>query len=766
MGILEFFGTLVKNGITASAIQSNYEQSLATAHLLIDFNSIIHVASQKVLLDVNLFMQTVLVATYEHTTLNTDKLHYLFDRYRAIHLKQLIESDPIAQKIVTHFHHHFNEKYLDKLVIGEVIHTLLTIVQTFGKTNQLKTLLLAFDGVPSKGKMMEQRQRRYLGAITEAYETRLLRKYKEYLLTEPNYIYLATRYAIQWSRNKITPGTFFMDKLARYLNDTKIQLKLKRSQKQMIVVVNDTNHLGEGEKKIVNYVHQYLQNTSDSVTVYSPDADMILLCMLMPLKQVYMLRYNQQTSNTDLIDILHLKEAISYYVNQSGLTYFDVNSVNRDIVCISTLFGNDFVPKIETLNVKRGFQTVMDAYLKTLKHFSVTTDQYLVMNFENQYILNFHFLLQYIEQLLPEEADFIKHNPLYNRYIQTGLIKYVFEDSIIDQSNIVTIVHHFQKEYTGLKNAIKSNNDLTYYQTNHSFIQSLKRCILIVVNGEPVNVSYLTAKQLIAVIIDYYNQYNQFPRLTINLNTRSNSMKDFIHQKATEGLNAYQKEKYQFIKMLDEYHLKFNAQPLDLTKDKVNDYYKRYFHISLLQRGRLSDRAKTLMHTYVEGIVWVFQYYFNDSSYINRWYYPHERAPLLLHIYRYLQEMQATDFNQISVQLKKYRVKKTSSYFSPIEQLIYVSPITPTTLKLYPAHYVQFLTSSSLPLFLQNYFLDINQIVNDLWNQKVSTNMDCRSIPYFNKCNLAAITKPSATDDIQFLKYIRRVNNNVTTKER
>jgi 5'-3' exonuclease len=99
--------------------------------------------------------------------------------------------------------------------------------------------------------------------------------------------------------------------------------------------------------------------------------------MLLNVKNLYMLRHNQQTSETagrniyDLIDVKMLKENISYYINrqpgqakcfdmkQQNKTFcFDTNNINYDLVCISTLFGNDFIPKIETINVKKGFQNI------------------------------------------------------------------------------------------------------------------------------------------------------------------------------------------------------------------------------------------------------------------------------------------------------------------------------------------------------------------------------------------------------------------------
>ena len=98
--------------------------------------------------------------------------------------------------------------------------------------------------------------------------------------------------------------------------------------------------------------------------IYSPDADVILLCMLFPVKKLYMLRYNQQTSPQagniyDLIDIRMLKSNISYYINNNpdySKENFEIDRINYDIVCISSLFGNDFVPKMETLMLKKGFK--------------------------------------------------------------------------------------------------------------------------------------------------------------------------------------------------------------------------------------------------------------------------------------------------------------------------------------------------------------------------------------------------------------------------
>lgn len=37
----------------------------------------------------------------------------------------------------------------------------------------------------------------------------------------------------------------------------------------------------------------------------------------------------------------------------------------RDIVCIGSIFGNDFIPKLETIDINNNFTAFMKAYVDT-----------------------------------------------------------------------------------------------------------------------------------------------------------------------------------------------------------------------------------------------------------------------------------------------------------------------------------------------------------------------------------------------------------------
>ncbi|BCS83328.1 putative 5'-3' exonuclease 20 [Cotonvirus japonicus] len=776
MGVLEFFGTLVRNEITSSSIIADFSNKMAINHLLLDFNSIIHVSSQKIISDVNNFMQEVLKNLYQERPINTTILNDLFVKYKMQKIQSKITKQTDVNDVIKMFHAHFDAKYMDRLIITLVINTLLSIIRTYCKNDNLETLMIAIDGVPSKGKMVEQKQRRYMGAITEEYEKMIMIDYEDYLQDLDNYVYLATSQNIKWSRNKITPGTAFMNKLVNYLNSDNIQSLLKTNRTNMEIIISDMYEVGEGEKKIVNYVNKYLTNTKDSIMIYSPDADLILLCMLLPVEHLYMLRYNQQTSpknnrNTyDLINIKSLKNNISFYINNHpdySQENFDVDNINYDIVCISTLFGNDFVPKIETINVKKGFQSIMDAYLQTLLEFK-NRKTYLVKSTKNGYQLSLSFLKTVIENLLPEENDFIKHNHLYNQYITLGQIKNVFNYVEINSENIVSIYSDFMREYGNLKNTIKNNGNFSYYENDDRFMSSLKKSLNIIIDDQPVNTSYLNNKEMIKTLKNYYQKYRDFPRVNINLNMWSHSINDYRHKKIIKekNYNDYQIEVYKFRTMLDEYYIKLNAQPIDLSATKIEKFYKDYFNITLLKKnGNLTSEANEIMHDYLEGLLWVFDYYFNDMTYINTWYYRHEKAPLLNHLSMFLENIDHKYFKELLSGLDQYHVK-IKNFFNPVEQLIYVSPMTPDIIKLLPSNYRSYLTSENLDLFLRTYFVDIDEIVERLWDQKISSDVDCHSIPYFNKCLVKTIEKPTSNIDEQFIKAIRKVKPTETSKKR
>src|ERR1700747_3322077 len=159
MGVLEFFGTLVNSKITSESIDINTRNNIDCDHFFIDFNSIVHVSSKFVLDEINAFLKLLLQLLFANSNFNNFKAQQYFDKYNCNDLKEnLIKNDKLDQnKLIKLFYEKFNNELIDKIVLNLVIKTLLSIVKTYCNTNVLKTLMIAIDGVPSKGKLIEQK---------------------------------------------------------------------------------------------------------------------------------------------------------------------------------------------------------------------------------------------------------------------------------------------------------------------------------------------------------------------------------------------------------------------------------------------------------------------------------------------------------------------------------------------------------------------------------------------------------------------------------
>ena len=772
MGVLELFGTLIRNDITSSAITPEYRKKMKMNHFLLDFNSIIHVSSQKIVEDVNDLLQSILKNLFHSRSMGSTMMTEKFTKLKVEHLQSKITQNSNPEDVIKLIHSTFDDAYMDKLIITLVINTVLYMIRTYCIPNEILTLMLAIDGVPSKGKMIEQKQRRYMGAIISECHRKIFGQYTDYLKGLEDNLYLSLGHSIKWNRGKITPGTAFMHKLVTYLRSEKIQTKFKVNRPQLKIVISDMYEVGEGEKKIMNYVRAYLRDTKSNVVVYSPDADMILLCMLLPVDNVFVLKYEQNDRTYNLLDVKMLKQNIAFYINnnpKSSKEQFDVARINNDIICMSTLFGNDFVPRIETINVKQGFQTLMDAYLQTLIKFK-DKQYYLIKRTNGDFKLN-HTVLKWIfRYLLPVEEDFVKHNKLYGEYVKLGQIKNVFSYVEVNSENLLSVYQEFRNQYEQLKHTIKQNGNTTFFEKHEQFMDSLKKSLRANVNGRDVNTSYLTNKEVIKLLQQIYRQTREFPRLNINLDTYSTSITSKRFKEDIKGMNDYDKEKFKFDNMLDEYRIKFNAGPLELTKDKIPKYYDEYFGVEHIydpkDKLKLSPESNYVIHEYLEGLIWVFDYYFNDKSYINTWSYRHERAPLLKHISLFLDSIDTEYVQDIHTNLKKYQVDKLETFFNPIEQLIYVSPLTDDMLKILPPNYKTYLESKTLDPFLLTYFVDVKKVVSKVWLETKSNEFDCRGMPYFNKCLVTHLNRPSSADDKLFLKALRKVKANDTSVRR
>ena len=107
---------------------------------------------------------------------------------------------------------------------------------------------MAIDGVAPRGKMEQQRIRRFRSIKVNKMTNDI---YKKYNVENSCF-----------DSNCITPGTIFMKKLSNYL-----KFYMDKVNLNIDIILDDTGLIGEGEHKILQHIKKYTQQDINSVQV-------------------------------------------------------------------------------------------------------------------------------------------------------------------------------------------------------------------------------------------------------------------------------------------------------------------------------------------------------------------------------------------------------------------------------------------------------------------------------------------------------------------
>lgn len=251
-----------------------------------------------------------------------------------------------------------------------------------------KCVLLCVDGVAGLGKMNQQRQRRF----------RTSQEMKKNRGT-PN---SNSRSNIPpFNPNQFTPGTLLMDQITKYLDSLIRHLQTTDPcWKHLRVVFSNEKAPGEGEHKIMHYIRHHAHPT-ESVCIYGMDADLVMLAMLLPTKNVLIARETDYYRHeyivvSDFVDKvmqeLNWENGDHPYSDASSpspsstdsdpdpasasrrLMRFHPKRAVQDFVLLCFLVGNDFLPTVPALSIMDGgLQLMFNTYRRNGQRFGHLT---------------------------------------------------------------------------------------------------------------------------------------------------------------------------------------------------------------------------------------------------------------------------------------------------------------------------------------------------------------------------------------------------------
>ena len=150
-----------------------------------------------------------------------------------------------------------------------------------------KLLVLALDGVAPRAKMNQQRARRYLSAQGRAAEADSQAKLASTwgAETPPEY----------WDHNAITPGTAFMNEVARALRSHLARrVATSAAFAKLTILLSDASTPGEGEHKIAAIIREQRQqpqyDPDTTHLLYGLDADLVMIGLATHERRFYILR--------------------------------------------------------------------------------------------------------------------------------------------------------------------------------------------------------------------------------------------------------------------------------------------------------------------------------------------------------------------------------------------------------------------------------------------------------------------------------------------
>jgi 5'-3' exonuclease len=472
MGIERFFSALskrYKDGQIVEILNHPYSRKNIN-YLFFDFNSFVYGAKERVLGRVNQYLELIIKKKTDEIFNDEENITRLTELLNCQDLLDAIDFDREIIDLIRQVKDYFNTDRLDHDIILVVFEKVYNMLNTNFNVSEIKRILIAIDGTPSKSKMIEQKKRRYMGEFTSQIKDKLIEKHRTEL--EEKGEYMLTKFSITWDTKRISPGTQFMHLLSNSLHSDTFIGKISEILPNLEIapIISDVYTPGEGEMKIIDYIIEKKEELNGTIAIYSPDSDVILLGLILQNKllstsnQVFVLRYDQNASKEHSVYqfvncrmlITKLREDITNSLERMDVeTDLQIENAINDIVLLFTVFGNDFLPKINSIDVRNDMDFIFWTYPLIIR-------ENLSRGLAKPYIINQNDELEKLEINVP--ALEIGLNVLSSKE-DNFLTRNYFDNTYFNYSQVASILkRNFRMRFY---------SDTFEYLSNYFFFRSL-----------------------------------------------------------------------------------------------------------------------------------------------------------------------------------------------------------------------------------------------------------------------------------------------------
>jgi len=757
MGIENLFSTIKKNKLTNNTLfntNTNIDDKISCNYLYIDFNSVIYLVTDILESDFNYYLYCLIINKKDDKCISIEqKYNFNFNSYEEY--CNYMNPDKILDLFKINLY-----AYIDN------------IIQNIFIITDIKDIYMAFDGTPSLAKIIEKKKRRYIKYLVNSLKDNIFNRLRN-TIDEPRQIlneyYLSINSAfnkwtlcIQEIYNNLISPEYKSKSKEKYINLTNIE-------------ISSSYEFGEGEKKIMEHILNYKKE--GSYVIFSPDADVVLISLLLQNKlkkqninnTFNLIRHNQNYDEIENISICQLRENLLNNIinkmNNFRKYNHNVDNVIDDIIGLFTFFGNDFLPKIESLNIKNGINIILDIYVKHL-NWCRGNNIYLLFEENNITKINYDVLINIINKISEYEDKLIFDKYLSSEYKNFNYLSDILEPNtvtpfFIDRLN--RYCHGFNKiiRYIRLNPNTNSdeifNNVINIFSDKDNFINQF-----IKIEGAYDNsVDKKTyTKSIIDKIIEKIKDTNSY-KCGLKLVKYSDVISDRFHQKCMKDnlshddmeITQYDIEIYKLEKRMDSYkdlgidtenkigitELKYKNSEYKIYTDKYIDDKKKFYYEKVMN-CYTPEAINYICKDYIKGFFWVIDYYFNKNNRnininnISIWNYKYDHVPYFNELRIYINSVynKNNEFNKLFQSVSDINndtYVKATDFMNSFEQYLF---ITPNIKKMnIPEIYKNIINDD-------NIFIDINEIIN-----KISTGdktlFDTYNVKFLNKGNIIGL---------------------------